>query len=244
MNYRKFLEDNNPFLISDIKPILKKIYTDKTIHTFAVIFSIFVLIWGISYTFIGNKKSVNKILLSRENTLNEEIVKINNDNNILEAEILLLKDKVKSLTKEKEDKKLAKIATLSTATKMKGKGIEIVLNDNTSKYAPEQASSNIIHNTDLLKIVNFLWEENAEGISINEERITPQTSINCIGATILINDKRIAAPFKIKAIGKNFTKSMVELAGVVLSLKLRGIELDINEKNEIILPAGNLLIEE
>lgn len=244
MNYRKLFEDSKPLLISDIKPVLKKIYTDKTIFTFAVIFSIFVLIWGISYTFIGNKNSVNKILLSRENTLNEEIIKINNDNNMLEAEILLLKDKLKSLTKEKEDKKLAKIATLSTGTTLKGNGIEIILNDNTSQYAPEQAASNIVHNTDLLKIVNFLWEENAQGISINNERITPKTSITCIGATILVNDKRIAAPFNIKAIGKNLSKSMVELSGVVLSLKLRGIELDVKEKNEIILQAGNLLIEE
>ena len=55
MNYRKLFEDNKPLLISDIKPVLKKIYTDKTVFYFAVIFSIFVLIWGISYTFIGNK---------------------------------------------------------------------------------------------------------------------------------------------------------------------------------------------
>ena len=88
-----------------------------------------------------------------------------------------------------------------------------------------------------LKIVNFLWSENATAISINEERISPNSHISCIGATILINQTRINNPFQIKAIGKKLSKEKVENALIVLSLLLRGIEINIEENENILIPA-------
>ena len=238
MNYRKLIdEDINPILAANSMPFLNKIYKSKLVHCIALILAIIILLGALFHMIFENKNSANKILISRESTLNEEIAKVKNRNDMLEAEILLLKDEVKSLKIKKDNKKIAKISKYVANSEVSDKGLIIVLKDNESDLAPEQEESNLIHNTDLLKIVNFLWEQGATAITINDERIVPNTYISCVGATILINDKQIISPFTIKVTGKNFDTNLVENSSIMLSLKLRGIEFEIEEKERIILPA-------
>jgi len=238
MDYHKLLEEGKPLLFTESMPLLKKISKNKITFLCLIILAIIIVIATTLYLILTNHKFGNKILLARENTLNEEIIKLENKNDILEAKILLLKDEIKSLSKQKDQKKLSKISKYIANTEISGKGIEILLEDNDSDFAKEQDNSNIIHNTDLLKIVNFFWSQGATAIAINDERIVQNTHISCIGATILINQKRIISPFKISIIGKNIEKNMVENSSIMLSLKLRGIEFQITEKNNIIIPAG------
>lgn len=59
----------------------------------------------------------------------------------------------------------------------------------------------LVHDTDLTALVNELWASGAEAISINGERLTVRSPIRCAGPTILINEDRAVAPFRVKAVG-------------------------------------------
>ena len=238
MKFDKFLESNKPLLISEVMPFLKKIYKNRVVFICSLIIAVITFTGTIAYIVMQKNKTSDKILIARESTLNEAITKAENRNDILEAEVLLLKNEVKSLSKQKDQKKLLKISKYLADTEITGSGIEISMTDNNSDFAPVQEESTIIHNTDLLKIVNFLWEQGATGISINNERIVQNSAISCVGATILVNKKRINAPFTIFAIGENLSKELVENSIIMLSLKLRGIEFSISEKQKITLPAS------
>jgi len=90
------------------------------------------------------------------------------------------------------------------ASEVTGQGIMITVNDNQKiSLNSWLADPNLllVHDTDLLHIVNELKNAGAEAISINEQRIVTTTAIECDGNVIKINGEKIAAPFEIKAIG-------------------------------------------
>lgn len=87
-----------------------------------------------------------------------------------------------------------------------GEGVIINLADNSSVTNQtisifDNISNYLIHDTDLIMLVNELKNAGAEAISINNERIISTTSITCDGTVILINGNKISSPFTIKAIG-------------------------------------------
>ena len=85
---------------------------------------------------------------------------------------------------------------------VQGPGIIMTLNDSQQELAEgEDITWYLIHDIDILEIINELRVAGAEAISINGERVTATTSIRCGGPTIIIDGKRHAAPFIIKAIG-------------------------------------------
>jgi uncharacterized protein YlxW (UPF0749 family) len=86
--------------------------------------------------------------------------------------------------------------------KVEGSGVIITLNDSIEEVTSDLMLDWIlVHDTDILEIVNELRAAGAEAISINDERVIATTSVRCGGPTILIDDKRHAIPFVIKAIG-------------------------------------------
>ncbi len=89
---------------------------------------------------------------------------------------------------------------------VEGPGIELVLKDSEKKIPPNEIDSlladfYIIHDYDLLRVVNELRQSGAEAISINGQRIISTTGIRCVGPVIFINDVKMASPFVIHAIG-------------------------------------------
>lgn len=84
-----------------------------------------------------------------------------------------------------------------------GPGIIITVNDNQQILLSNVIDPNwyIVHDTDLINIVNALKNTGAEAISINDQRIVTTSSIECDGNIVIINGEKIAAPFEIKAIG-------------------------------------------
>ena len=53
----------------------------------------------------------------------------------------------------------------------------------------------LVHDIDVLSVVNELINAGAEAISINDQRWVSNTAISCRGNTIDINGERIGAPF-------------------------------------------------
>ena len=44
----------------------------------------------------------------------------------------------------------------------------------------------IIHDTDVLRVVNELWNAGAEAVTVNNRRVGPGTNYRCVGTTILV----------------------------------------------------------
>lgn len=90
----------------------------------------------------------------------------------------------------------------SGESKLSGPGITIEMYDNQEKrdwwY---DINLDIIHDIDILNILNDLRVAGAEAISINGERVLSTSEIKCAGPVIRINGNTSATPFVIKAIG-------------------------------------------
>lgn len=103
-------------------------------------------------------------------------------------------------------KQLKVINALVGTIDVKGKGVIITVADNQNVKSDtigvlDNISNYLIHDKDLLTLVNELKNAGAEAISINGERIINTTAITCDGNVILINGNKVSSPFEIKAIG-------------------------------------------
>ncbi|MDP4088070.1 MAG: DUF881 domain-containing protein [Bacillota bacterium] len=128
---------------------------------------------------------------------------------------------------------------------VKGKGAVITLNDASTNFSGTVEDddilqwSRIVHNTDVLKLVNDLRATGAEALSINGQRIMSITEIYCWGPFLRINKVNIGAPFYISFIGNsnNIGKYLNSDEGYLTFLKYRGISINYDEKESVIIPA-------
>lgn len=89
---------------------------------------------------------------------------------------------------------------------VEGPGIEIVLDDRKRDTIldsdPGMIGYYIVHDSDLLEVVNELRAAGAEAVAINGVRITGSSRISCGGPTINVGkEQRFAPPFVIHAVG-------------------------------------------
>ena len=85
---------------------------------------------------------------------------------------------------------------------LNGPGIVIKMYDNPAeRLYGFDLNDDIIHDVDILAIINDLRIAGAEAISLNGERVLSTSEVQCTGPTIGINGRRYATPFVIKAIG-------------------------------------------
>lgn len=86
---------------------------------------------------------------------------------------------------------------------LQGPGVVAGFDDSTARsVAPGEDPANyILHDYDLRDILNALWIAGAEAISLNGERIVSNSSLYCVGSTILCNTTRLSPPYVIHAIG-------------------------------------------
>ena len=87
-------------------------------------------------------------------------------------------------------------------TEVNGQGVSIVCKDGEVSSSSILTSQYLVHDGDLLNLINALKNAGAEAISVNEQRIVNKTSVYCSGNIIMINNERVGSPFVIKAIGK------------------------------------------
>lgn len=85
---------------------------------------------------------------------------------------------------------------------LEGPGVMVLLSDSDRElYENEDPNNVIVHDIDVLRIMNDLKIAGAEALSINGQRVLHNSEIQCAGATITINQFTYAQPFVIKAIG-------------------------------------------
>lgn len=135
-------------------------------------------------------------------------------------------------------KEIDSLAALAGNTDLKGEGIIITLTDGT-KNSSEVNSNDLVHDSDVLTVVNELKAAGAEAISVNDQRIISTSAIRCVGPVIQVNYQKVATPIVIKAIGNaQYLESAMNLKnGIVDLLKgTAGIGITVTRQNEVTIP--------
>lgn len=108
-------------------------------------------------------------------------------------------------SKEVQDSELAttllRTRALAGLAPVAGPGLTVTLEDGPSEEEQENPELALVHDVNLADLVNELWAAGAEAISINGQRITVRSPVRCAGPVILINAKRVAAPYTVTAVG-------------------------------------------
>ena len=134
-----------------------------------------------------------------------------------------------------------RMSILAGTTDVTGPGLELLLDDSTINAKKDQENPNlyIIHDEDLLRVVNELRAAGAEAMSLNDQRIISTTEIRCAGPTVSVNNVRSAPPYIIKVIGepKNLTKALQMRGGVVETFRFWGIQVKIKQLEKVTVPA-------
>jgi len=99
---------------------------------------------------------------------------------------------------------------LAGLTEVRGPGVVVTLADGERPLAQgERPEAVIIHDYDVIDIINALWAGGAEAISINGERLVFGSYIYCVGSTLVVGERRISTPLVIAAIGDQAGMSRV-----------------------------------
>ena len=123
------------------------------------------------------------------------------------------------------------LGLLAGTTDVQGEGIIITLYDGNT-------SDSLVHDSDLLTVINELRVAGAEAISVNEQRIITTSAVRCVGSVIQVNYQKVAAPFEIKAIGnaQYLESAMTIKNGVVDVLNGYGIKVTLSRESNIEIP--------
>lgn len=96
----------------------------------------------------------------------------------------------------------------------------------------------LIHQEDLIILIDELKNSGSQAISINDIRITNSTYLYCDGSVILIDGEKIGNPFTIKAIGNSETiyGALTRNKGYLSTLEKDGIEINVEQQETITIP--------
>ena len=119
-------------------------------------------------------------------------------------------------------------------TEVHGEGIIININD----------GNDLIHQEDIVILLDELKNAGAEAISVNGQRIVSNTYFYCDGSVILIDGVKIGNPFVIKAIGDSQTiyGAITRNKGYVATLTKDGIQVDVQKSEDVEISKTNKTI--
>ena len=120
-------------------------------------------------------------------------------------------------------------------TDIKGPGVRITLNDAAADLRTTD-SMYMVHNYDVAMVLDELKRSGAEAISVNGERITDRTSVNCDGVFIQANGIQVYTPFNIDVIGNKdiIYEFMNRKGGYLMEMSIgRQLNVDIKQVAEV-----------
>ncbi len=123
-------------------------------------------------------------------------------------------------------------------TDVVGPGVTVTMTDSEKQITTDiLADPNyyIIHDSDILSVINELRDAGAEALAINGERLLATSEIRCAGSIVSVNNNRYAAPYVITAIGdpSALESALSMRGGVVEQLSLWGIGIAIDQQDSI-----------
>lgn len=133
------------------------------------------------------------------------------------------------------EKELKENNMLLGLTDVKGEGIIIKLDDSKDVEDDEiNVSKYLVHEQDILNVVNELFNAGAEAISINEHRVISTTAIRCDGNIIRVNGQIITVPITIKAIcSKAIRNTLTRPKGYIDLMVNEGVFVEIKTSDDI-----------
>jgi uncharacterized protein YlxW (UPF0749 family) len=119
----------------------------------------------------------------------------------LEAEVDALRKRSTALEKEISvsgkgsstlNEQLQATKMFAGLTEVEGPGVKVVLKDNP-EAGMMPTDGDLIHDIDVLRITNELFNAGAEAISVNGQRLVSLTDIRCAGTIINVNGVKVAS---------------------------------------------------
>lgn len=172
-----------------------------------------------------------KVAEKERDKLREEVAQLREqlaDSQSAEDQVKVLKDE------------LVKAMLLAGASDVRGPGISLELSDSKAPSQPNQDPNLfVVHDKDLLEVVNEMFAAGSEAVSVNGQRIVATTEITCAGNVIMINGVRQAPPFMILAIGDPATLEggLKMRGGLIDNLTFWHLEVKLKREEEIMIPA-------
>lgn len=181
--------------------------------------------------------------IARVQALNNEIKEKKEARNQLEKRVVDLREKLDKKANVQSDNFATEMDSsriIAGIQAVSGSGVEVTLNDSNVILQPGQDPNlYVLHDEDVLRVLNELKAAGAEAIALNGVRLIATSEIRCIGPTILTNkNKRLPAPFTINAIGNPQTleNSLFMKGGVVEQLKIWGIQVQVRKQANLEIP--------
>lgn len=134
---------------------------------------------------------------------------------------------------------------ISGACDMTGPGVEVVIDDSARELSQwEDVNDVVVHDSDILLILNDLFAAGAEAVSLNGHRIVGTSAVSCGGYIVHVNGVPEAKPFRIEAIGDPAALSAAMLSPNSYGAFIKdSVKFQVTVKDEIVVPAyddGNL----
>ena len=191
----------------------------------------------ISGTIQLTDSNLKKSLLQTKTNYEDSVKKLADTDKELEN----LRNNVLNIESDVEtQEKIKKYEIILGLTKVQGEGVTITVADNNeqkdnSSFASINNSNYLVHDGNLVAIINELKIAGAEAISINGKRIVNSTSINCAGNVIQINGEKVGSPFVINAIGDKdlLYGKKKKNGGTLYKLKKYGVLTSIKKADSI-----------
>lgn len=136
---------------------------------------------------------------------------------------------LESATKEGENIRMG-----AGVVALEGTGLVITVDDSKRlSKAGDNPNLYLIHDEDILKLINELWAAGAEAISINDQRLIATSEIRCAGPTLSVNNTRYSPPYEIRVIGEPQTieNALKMRGGVIETLQFWGIQVTVKKQD-------------
>ncbi len=176
----------------------------------------------------------------RVEELSARLIETEKERDALQEQVANLQ-KAQSASGGSEGERILKeLRVRSGMTALTGPGVIVTIDDSKIKSkAGENQNLYIIHDDDLLKVINELRAAGAEAISVNGQRLIATSEIRCAGPTLSVNNVRSAPPYEIRAIGDSATleNALRMRGGVMETLQVWGIQLEVKASQAVTIPA-------
>lgn len=262
---RRKTNDDSLRLIDDLvnRPMDPMFHDARLVHEHRSTFSIWVnrivvFLICVAVGFAGSlfvqqlqsdpRKQVRQTLSSQLEDRNTQIDELTQQVNDLRSKVDAQSKKISGSVKSDT---LLQDEMLNGTVAVEGEGITMTLADPIAASQSDQTSSSrvgtstsirVVTDLDLQQLVSLMFQNGAEAIAINGNRLGAQTSIRKAGGHILIGMTAIQSPYTIEAIGdKNaLAEAMGErkLASLYESFKEAGIYPQVSKSNSITLEAA------
>lgn len=102
---------------------------------------------------------------------------------------------------------IAALSTEAGLSPIEGRALTVSLDDAPAREPDDPlwqsvtADDVIVHQSDVLAVINALWRGGAKGIQVMDQRIINTSAIQCVGNTLLLHGRVYSPPFTISAVG-------------------------------------------